>query len=433
MRSVVALAAALAATTAHANGRGPLTNGVYFRPDDVHAIYLRTTFGLLISPDDGCTFYWLCETNVGYGGSFDPKYGVATDGTIFATTFNGLRVSRDGGCSFATNASLPTGVWVDALDLGPSGEVWVGTATTGAANDVFASIDNGVTFESRNLPSSQVWYKSLRIARTDQQRVYVTGYQIAPSPIAHLYRTDNGGTSWTESPLAGVTLYTTPTLLVAAIDPASKDVAYVVSLGANPPAGDILYRTTDGGATLVEVLRTTGTIGDVVIADAQTVYVVTSMMMGSNMVGGQPYVSHDGGASFGALANAPQLACLNLRGDGALVGCGANWAPDFKAVAVSTDHAASWSKVWRFVELYGPMACPSGTAERDVCAEQWGGTSGLQASFGTTGPACGSNQAPPDGPPPPAKHNGCCDASGGAAGSLGWAGLVAVWLRRRRR
>ena len=101
------LAAVLAPTLAWASARTPLTNGVFLRPGDDHSLYVRTTFGLLISHDDGCTFRWVCEKDVGYGGEFDPKYAIATDGTIFATTFTGLRVRRDGGCSWVTATAGP--------------------------------------------------------------------------------------------------------------------------------------------------------------------------------------------------------------------------------------------------------------------------------------------------------------------------------------
>src|SRR5678816_4665147 len=98
MRSVAVVAACLVPVVALANGRPPITNGVKFRPGDNHSLYVATTFGLLVSHDDGCSFRWVCEQNIGYGGTFDPQYRIATDGAIFATTFTGLRVSRDGGC-----------------------------------------------------------------------------------------------------------------------------------------------------------------------------------------------------------------------------------------------------------------------------------------------------------------------------------------------
>jgi hypothetical protein len=100
----VLLVVLLASTTVSANGRARLTNGVAFQPNAPASIYVRTTFG-------------------------------SANGTIFATTFNGLRVSRDGACSFTTaTAELPmdapnriADTWIDALDLAPNGEVWVGS------------------------------------------------------------------------------------------------------------------------------------------------------------------------------------------------------------------------------------------------------------------------------------------------------------------
>src|SRR5579862_6925030 len=121
MKSAVALAIVLAASTAYANGRAPLTNGIFFRPGDLHSMYVGTTFGLLVSHDDGCTMQWVCEANIGYSGTPDPIYAIATDGTIFATTVQGLRISRDAGCSFQTQMSLPADTWISALDIGPTG------------------------------------------------------------------------------------------------------------------------------------------------------------------------------------------------------------------------------------------------------------------------------------------------------------------------
>lgn len=422
------IAGAAPGPAAHANGRPPVTNGVFFQPGDQDSIYVRATFGLLISHDGGCSFRWVCEENIGYGGTYDPKYEIAADGTLFATTFSGLRVSRDGGCSFTTaTAELPAGspgriadIWVDALDLGPTGEVWAATAESGRVNDVYRSTDGGVTFESRGMSSPVIWWKSLQVAPSDAQRVYVSGYQVAdPSPATHLFSTTDGGELWTPSSLAGVALGGTPLVLVAAVDPADPERVYVVSVGANPPEGDRLYRSTDGGATFDEVLVTARPITDVVIRDATTVLAAS---------GAGTFRSDDGGATFGAPATSPRLGCLGERPDGALIGCAANWDPDFMAVGRSDD-AAQWQKIFRFVELAGPLSCPAGTKGRDVCEQElW---PGLQMQFGATGSACG---APPplDGadPTPP---GGCCDAGDRAPLVPGLLGLLAAWVILRRR
>jgi len=420
-----------ATSTAHANGRPPVTNGVFFRPSDNQSVYVRSTFGLLVSRDGGSSFRWMCEQNIGYGGIYDPKYAIATDGTIFATTMDGLRVSRDGGCSFTTaTAELPANapgrianISIESLDIGPTGEVWVATSESGKTNDVYRSTDVGVTFTARGMASPVILWKSLLVAPSDAMRVYLTGYQMTPSPIAHLFSTQDGGQSWPESPLTGVQLAATPLIMIAAVDPADPQRIYLVSVGANAPDGDRLYRSTNGGATFTEVLATPQPIVNVVIRDATTVVVAA---------GQGAFRSTDGGATFGAAAISPHLGCLGKRPDGTLIGCAPNWDPDFMAVGRSDD-ASQWQKIFRFVELAGPLCCPAGTAGHDVCDQElW---AGLNAQFGAHGASC---DVVPDAPSEgvPSKPGGCCDADAGPGSSLG-AGLLALLVagtigRRRR-
>jgi hypothetical protein len=443
MRASVALVASLgllaAAAPAHANGRPPFTNGIYFQPGDAHALYLRTTFGLLISHDDGCTFRWVCEQNIGYGGAFDPKYAIAPDGTIFATTFSGLRVSRDGGCSFTTaTAELPAGapgriadIWIDAIDLATNGEVWVATAESGRPNDVYRSTDGGHTFAPVGMQSPTIWWKSVKAAASDPRRVYISGYQVAGTapdggampPTAHVLRSDDAGGAWTPSPLTGVAFGTTPIVYVSAVDPTHPDRLFLTSLAANPPSGDRVYRSVDAGASWTEVLATTDPVRDVVIRADGSVLVATQL--------GGAFRSADG-ATFAPLTKPPQLACLGQRGDGQLFGCGANWDPDFEALGRSPDGDA-WQKVFRFVNLAGPLACPAGTVEQDTCAAQlW---PMLKDQFAATGPSCGVTPADAsvDAPTKPKAGGGCCDGGGGGATAGGLALVLLALTRRGRR
>jgi hypothetical protein len=442
MRSVAAVAACLVPVLALANGRPPITNGVKFRPGDAHSLYVATTFGLLISRDDGCSFRWICEQNLGYAGTYDPQYRIAADGAIFATTFTGLRVSRDGGCSFTTaTADKPVGdpgriadLWISALDIGPTGEVWVATAETGKPNNIYRSTDGGVTFEPRSMLSSTIWWRSIAVAPSRAQRVYATGYQVADAlleagpapPTTHFQISDDSGANWRASPLAGVALGIMPLVFVVGVDRDNPDAVLMSSVGANPPSGDRLYRSTDGGTTWREVLATTASIADVSVGKGGRVLVAT--------IGGGSFQSTNGGASFDALVNAPQLACVGQRDDGELFGCGANWQPDFKAIAKSPD-AATWDKVFRFVELAGPLECPAGTPQADKCSSLW---PAVQEQFGTTGPTCGAPEPVPDVIPPRPSGGGWCGASNGSLGSLAATAVLAalcgaLTLRRRRR
>lgn len=424
---------------AAANGRFPSSVSVDFRPGDADDIYLGTTFGLVISRDDGATFHWVCERAVGYEGTFDPHYRVAADGTIYASTYDGLRVSRDGGCTFETaTESVPegdpgriAGVWIDNLDVGPTGEVWVVTAEGGRPNDVYKSTDAGRTFARTGLLSPAIWWKSVVVAPSAAGRVYVSGYQVAQPPegggeptppMVHLRRTDDAGGQWQELSTASLQVGTSPLLMVAAVDPVRADVVYVRSVravGQAAPEGDILYRSADGGGTWAPVLETSDAIRDVVIRGGEVL--VATRMGGSHR-------STDDGMTFQPLAGAPQAACLRDR-DGTLFACGANWMPDNFSLGRSAD-AATWTKVFRFIELDGPLACPAGTVQHDVCeVEEWPARA---QQFGIpVGPQVDAGVEPP--PPPP---EGCCDASGGGAVPVAAGVLlvgVGVWRARRRR
>jgi hypothetical protein len=153
---------------------------------------------------------------------------------------------------------------------------------------------------------------------------------------------------------------------------------WIASAGANPPRGDRLYRSTDGGTTWRDALATTGSI--------RSVAIISSGPAGQILVatrGGGAFRSLDGGASFAPLCDAPQLDCANQRGDGWSFGCAANWEPDHAALMATTDGTV-WTKRLQLHELAGPLDCPAGTAEHDICGGQW---PALQQQLGTSGPA----------------------------------------------
>ncbi len=422
------LALALVASVAHANGRPPITNGVFFRPGSNSDIWVRTTFGLLVSHDDGCTFRWICEQNVGYGGIFDPHYAVAADGTIYATTFTGLRISRDGGCTFTTaTEALPAGMpgriadrFGEALHVTATGEVWLGLSDAAMANAIYRSIDAGETFQTMGTVPTAIQWKSIRVAPSDAMRIYATGFEVAGEPKAHLYRSVDGGAMWDPMPTTSFVFGTSPQARVVGVDPQDALIVYVATIESSGTAnpGDRLYRSMDGGATFAEVLVTSSPIADVLVRGS-TVMVVSK-------TGG--FASSDRGLTFGAANAALEFGCLGERDDGRMFACGANWMPDFKAIGQSADGAA-WDKVFRFVEMAGPVECPAGTPQADTCAPMW---PVFEEQFGTKGPTCGANvvDAPPEVKP---DDGGCCDAAGGAGGSSFLGLLVGASLYRRRR
>lgn len=431
MRRIYLLVAVLllVPATVTANGRFPTSVNVHARPGDADDIYLALTFGLLVSDDDGANFYWLCENNIGYAGTFDPKYAIASDGTIYATTYDGLRVSRDGGCSFetATEGAAPgpdriAGMWADAIDIDSAGAVWVGTAESGQSNAVFRSTDRGETFTRIGLSSDTMWWKSLLVAPSDDQRIYVSGYQVAPEPEIQLHRSNDGGTTFTPLPATGIELSPNGGYVTfEAVDPVSPDVVFVKSWDVTRGGGDRIYRSSDGGMTWAAVLDSTETIRDVVIRADGEVLAAT--------VGDGLYRSDDGGQSFVRELPAPAMACLTERGDGTLFACGANWDPDNFTLARSVD-GSTWTSPFRFHQMAGPLSCARGTVQYDVCELQiW---PSIREQFGVTGPVDAGPGA--DAGPAAEGGGGCCDSRGAADASLllGLA-LLGPLVRRRGR
>ncbi|HEX3762571.1 MAG TPA: hypothetical protein VHW23_27905 [Kofleriaceae bacterium] len=419
---------ALVPALGQANGRPPMTNGVHFKPGDTAGVIVATTFGLLVSPD-GCRFYWLCEDNIGFGGEFDPAYAVTGSGAVVAATFHGLRISRDGGCSFATVTSPAggsgdlAGMYFDALDVSATGEICAGSSDTPPDNGVFCSTDDAVTFTARGGLPPAMWYRSVKFAPGDPNRLYASAYLIGGpdpdggerSPTAHLFRSDDDGAHWTELPLAGVAYGSVPQIYVQAVSPSDHNLVFLQSLAAHPPLGDRLYRSLDGGASFTEVLATSDSLTGVVVHDASTVIAATQT--GS-------FRSTDGGATFQPLSI--PLACLGQRSDGAMFGCMSSFGGDGTALARSTDGVA-WQPVARLQYLTGALACPTGTAEHDTCAGQWPSVAvqlGIMPAACATGPDGGAG-APSGDPGTPAHRSGCCDAGGSPTEPL-VTGLVAL-------
>jgi hypothetical protein len=184
-----------------------------------------------------------------------------------------------------------------------------------------------------------------------------------------------------------------------------------------------VYRSSDGAATLTDVLDTPHGIADLVIRANRDIVVATPF--------DSSFVSRDGGATFQPLVGAPQLACLGER-DGVLFGCGSNYTADPQALTSSVD-AASWHRVMRFELISGPLDCPSGTVEHEICDNQMWRTFSEQLGI-TPSDTCAAGSAAPldmtarDGQ---TGRGGCCDA--GERTPVVACAAIAIWVVRRRR
>jgi hypothetical protein len=203
--------------------------------------------------------------------------------------------------------------------------------------------------------------------------------------------------------------------------------------------GDAIYRSADAGESWRLVLEPGDTVGGVVVRTLTaggTAATSAEVIVATPTMGMQR--STNGGVDFVRATASPVRGCLVERpGDRALVGCGDNLAPDHVALTRSSDGLA-WSTLLEFRNVTAPIACATGTEQRDTCQDRlW---CGMKDQLGIVSEviACAAAVdagAPDAAPGPDDGGGGCCD---GGAGGGGWLTALALVLgsaaaRRRAR
>jgi photosystem II stability/assembly factor-like uncharacterized protein len=448
--AVVAIAAAAASSPAAlANGRPPATTNVVLPPEDDQTFLVPATFGLLKTVDGGGTFHWVCENAIGYSGTYDPDYAIGADGSIYVTTFDGLKVSRDGGCTWEPVEGISQELYVAEVEVGPDGRVWAATGQHDQPNDVYVSEDGG-RFASSGAALENGWWASLRVAQDGkQQRIYVTGLlpddpatKEKDEEAALLSRSVDGGETWEPLEVTDFEFDDTQQLYLLGVSPMDADIVFARIAGAVEPNGDTVYRSDDGGQNWELVLTFANKISAFHIRpDGQTVIVGTMNACPGEAPPdskGCVRISRKAGApdTFVAAKEQPRLACLGERSDGMLFGCGDNWEPDNFALGSSPD-GETWTKIYRFSETAGPLSCDSGTEQATCSIELW---PPLCETFGICQP-----QAPDAGPSASdaggsdgeddggGDSGGCCRVGGGSDVTWVPGVLFVLFLFRRRR
>jgi photosystem II stability/assembly factor-like uncharacterized protein len=416
-------------SAARGNGRPAATVDVHVPAQGLDLLVTPATFGLLLSSDQGASFHWVCEDALGYGGTFDPDYEIGDDGAMYATSFDGLRRSTDGGCTWPSVGPFSADLIVNDVMIASGGEVWAAAASA-SLNGVYRSAD-GENFTRTSLERERSIWLSVRVADSDTNRAYVGGFQFPdPDPLVDggasttqpvLYRTLDGGTNWEELGTSELEFGSTPRPLVVGILPTEPDVLFVRSEQAINGAGDILYRSSDGGLSFSEVLRMDGRMRAFLVRRDGTTVIAGTADAGV-------MISTDAGSTWSPAPSEPRMACIAETDSGELFSCGANGEPDFYALGRSAD-AASWEKVFRFADIVGPLECAAGTVQTDTCAALWPDVAAMLGigGFGDSGPGGSLADAGSQGPSP----KGClgCNSSGSVALFV----LIPVLGRRRRR
>ena len=463
------LVAALAAP-AGANGRPPGTSTIHFRQGNDSDIVAGMTFGLVISHDGGATWHWMCEKAVGYGGLYDPVYAYSQTGAIFATTFDGLKVNRDG-CTFN---DMPSGAtFVSEDTLGPDHAYYYAAADP-MDSKVYKSTDDGATFPVMAMPGmDNDWWDSILPATADASRVYLSGYRFvmkcdanSPSPgmtctvptdcqdATHtmgmcesqkdflLFQSTNGGASYTALPTAGITASVSSAVEFVGTSPTDANVLYARVSVENGTVGDGLYKIRAGTDTSwTKILSKGDTI--VFLARGNGDIVAATPTLGA-------WVSSNQGTTWTQLANPPHINCLAESSAGEVFACTQNYGtppniPSDGYGIMKTADLATWTGVLRYQDIAGPVMCNPGTAQQDMCVGSTPTTGvwcGLRQQLGITADPTACPSSDGDGAPDAGsgsgghpRSSGCCDTSGGTGGpALLLATVVAgtLLLRRRR-
>ena len=437
------------AAQVHANGRPAATSTITFRQGNEQHIAAGMTFGLLVSKDGGTTWRWFCEDAIKYSGMYDPDYAYSPTGALFATTFDGSLVNRNG-CTFD---ATPFGTkFMSAIALGPTGHVFAGTvhppdpATSDPGDSkVYKSSDDGATFAVSAMPAAVgLWWSSIEVAPTDATRVYLSGYRLDNGDrLFELYKSINGGTSYMAITTTGITTTRNSTIEIVGISKLNVDHVYArVTYQNVNTISDAIYRTTNGGTSWTKIREAQDELAFVVRANGD-------LVVGGKNTGVFVSRTPSNGAVWDALTGAPHVNCLVENAAGEVWACTQNFGSpqvpaDGAGIMKSTD-LATWTPVLRFQDILGPAECAAGTLQQDVCvsppppsASPW---CGLKNQFGipnnpTNCPAV--FDAPPDAgggdntvkvPDP-----GCCDNNaGGSPAGLALGALVAMLLVRPRR
>jgi len=439
------LGVAALASPVLANGRPPATSTINFRRGMESHIVAGMTFGVLWSKDGGATWQWMCEDALPYGGMYDPDYVYTAAGTLFATTFDGLKVNRDG-CTFAPSVlspALPELKFFSTIAQGSDGAIYAAAADP-MDNRIYKSTDDGAAFPtSPAVGQLGDWWQTLEVAPSNANRLYLSGYRFVQNPgggatkVNLLFTSTNGGGSWTALPTGGLATMPNSTIEIVGISRTNADVVFAKVTLSDNAISDTVYRSDNGGQAWTPILTKQGAISFVVRGSGE-------LVAGTQNQG--TFKSTNNGTTWTEVTGAPHINCLAENAAGEVWACTQNFGipqvpMDGFGIMKTTD-LATWTGVLKFQEIDQPVACAQDTLQYMRCdhpVDPRLGWCGLCAQFGCDPkrecPSDIPEGAPPDGgTEPPGDKKGCCDTSGDAApGVLALVGAVGMVLLRRRR
>ncbi len=249
----------------------------------------KSTISLRVSSDGGTTWGTAKAIVTSNQGQYDIVLATTSSGALYATYMQGNHImfvkSTDHGATFTSPIQVSGGTWAD--------KPWLATSANGT--DVYitwTTRGNLYAVNSHNLGAS--WSAPLKVTNESGIYYFANGGTVLPNgtalmvgseypetgnntgntgpiPIA-VFRTTNGGTSWTRS--VPDTLYTGATYATSSVTTVASDAAgtlllvYSGSLAVGANGHVYVRRSTDSGATWSARTELTNSAGG---ADATSV------------------------------------------------------------------------------------------------------------------------------------------------------------------
>ena len=353
---------------AHANGRFPEAQQIATVPGDTNHVFLRTTFGVLVSHDAGKSWRWICERALGYEGQWDPSIAVTKDGRLWVGLETGINSTKDG-CSLEPSPELD-GETVKDLTVDGKGEtVFAITGRPGKRSHIWRRTPASGRFE-KLAGLDDVNVMTIEVAPSNASRVYVSG-QPYSTIRGQIYRSDDGGvtlkTDVGDGGLSSSGLVADGPFFIGAIDREDPSRILVRHLHAN---GSDLLLTKDGGKTFKNVLS----IKSAMYGFAKSTETGT-YWAGSGLAEDGIFRSTDRGETFTSIAKHGVL-CLHSAppsadAPGALFVCENVFSYGAYTLAVSHDQGASIAPIAKFTDVLGPIECEIPDARGGLCGGAW--------------------------------------------------------------
>lgn len=355
------------APDARANGRFPESNAIFFTPSDANRVLLRTTFGLVTSDDRGKTWDWVCERSIGLAGVEDPMFQATPDGTLIASTFQGLALSHDRACNWAfAGGELKDLVFIDlaARPSTPSNVVafassYAGQDDAGAIffkSTLYETKDEGKTFAALGPGfDSTLLGETVDVTPSDPDRMYVSAVRNpGTSASAYLLTSKDHGKTFVENPIALVP--GERAAFIAGVDPVNADRLYVRTSNAVDMPSRLLV-SDDAGKTFKTVFTGQGALaGFALSGDGKKVWVG----------GPKDGLRAASTADFAFTQKSKvDITCLKLASDG-LWACSSERSGF--VVGLSKDEGATFETKLHFCDIRGPLACPAGSTTHVECS-----------------------------------------------------------------